>query len=98
VVFYARDGERLGDKSSLELLICEVTGIAKGAIRGGRLADFSMEEKMSWAANRSTKREEDAIYSLLGMFEVSMPLVYGEGRSKALRRLRREIEETSAGN
>jgi hypothetical protein len=98
VEFYACGGQRLGDKSSLEALICEVTGIAKDAIRGGRLAEFSMEEKMSWAANRNTKKEEDGIYSLFGLFGVSMPLVYGEGKDNALRRLHREINETSAGS
>jgi hypothetical protein len=97
VVFYTRDGERLGDKSSLETLICEVTGISVEALHGGRLADFSIEEKMSWAANRSTKREEDGVYSLFGLFGISMPLVYGEGRENALRRLCKEIDEMSAG-
>ena len=51
---------------------------------------------MTWAANRRTKRE-DGIYSLLGMLTVSMPLASGEGRDRALRRLRKEIDEASAG-
>jgi hypothetical protein len=45
---------------------------------------------MSWAANRDTKRTEDRAYSLLGIFDVTMPLVYGEGE-KAFRRLQEEI-------
>jgi hypothetical protein len=36
--------------------------------------------KMSWAANRETTRVEDVAYSLLGIFEVNMPLLYGEGK------------------
>jgi hypothetical protein len=47
---------------------------------------------MSWAEGRETKREEDAAYSLLGIFDVHMPLIYGEGQTKAVIRLRREIE------
>ena len=93
VEFFTSDGSRLGDKSSLETIILEVTGIAKRALRGNPLAGFSVEERMSWAANRNTKRDEDGIYSLLGIFEVSMPLVYGEGREKALKRLRKEIDD-----
>ena len=48
---------------------------------------------MSWAAKRQTKREEDAAYSLLGIFNIHMPLIYGEGRQKALNRLRKQISD-----
>jgi len=53
-----------------------------------------MNERMSWAAKRDIKREEDAAYSLLGIFDIHMPLIYGEGREKALARLQKEIEES----
>jgi hypothetical protein len=95
VLFYARDGGQLGDKLSLERLICEVTGVAKDAINGDKLTSFSFKEKMSWVEKRSTKKEEDIIYSMLGIFNVSMPVIYGEGSSKALRRLRREVDDMS---
>ena len=52
---------------------------------------------MSWAAKRDTKRKEDKAYSLLGIFGVSMPLLYGEGGDKALRRLRNEITKAEQG-
>ncbi|CAN9443244.1 unnamed protein product [Alternaria alternata] len=45
---------------------------------------------MSWAAGRQTKRKEDAAYSLLGLFNVHMPLIYGEG-DQAFQRLQEEI-------
>ena len=45
---------------------------------------------MSWAAGRSTTRTEDTAYCLLGIFDVHMPLLYGEDR-KAFRRLQEEI-------
>jgi hypothetical protein len=49
---------------------------------------------MSWASRRSTTRVEDRAYSLLGIFDINMPLLYGEGR-KAFRRLQEEIIRTS---
>jgi hypothetical protein len=52
---------------------------------------------MSWAANRQTKREEDKAYSLLGIFDTYMPLIYGEGAKNAFRRLREEIDKHSKG-
>jgi hypothetical protein len=45
---------------------------------------------MSWAAKRKTKRPEDLAYSLLGIFDVNMPLIYGEG-TMAFQRLQEEI-------
>ncbi|KAI5857478.1 hypothetical protein GGS23DRAFT_587605 [Durotheca rogersii] len=45
---------------------------------------------MSWAADRKTSREEDIAYCLLGIFDINMPLVYGEGM-KAFTRLQQEI-------
>ena len=50
---------------------------------------------MSWTANRQTKHKEDRAYSLLGIFNISMPLIYGEGAEKAFGRLREEIYKRS---
>jgi hypothetical protein len=50
---------------------------------------------MSWAKTRLTKREEDKAYSLLGIFDIHMPLIYGEGEANAFRRLREEIDKSS---
>jgi hypothetical protein len=88
VEFFFKDWDRLGDKKSLEQLICEKTGIPSKALRGSPLADFSATERMSWAGTRQTTREEDMAYSLLGIFDVSMPLIYGERQANAVGRLR----------
>jgi hypothetical protein len=40
---------------------------------------------MSWASRRVTTRIEDMAYSLMGLFGVQMPLLYGEGRNAFLR-------------
>jgi hypothetical protein len=52
---------------------------------------------MSWAKTRVTKYEEDIAYSLQGIFDVYMPLLYGEGRERALNRLREEIDKRVSG-
>lgn len=45
---------------------------------------------MSWAAKRRTTRREDTAYCLLGIFNVTMSMIYGEG-DYAMRRLQEEI-------
>jgi hypothetical protein len=45
---------------------------------------------MSWAVKRQTTRPEDQAYCLLGLFDVKMPLLYGEG-AYAFIRLQEEI-------
>lgn len=50
---------------------------------------------MSWASKRRTTRVEDKAYSLLGIFDVSLPLIYGEGK-RAFMRLQEEIIKRSA--
>jgi hypothetical protein len=53
---------------------------------------------MSWAERRETTEPEDRAYSLLGIFDVQMPLIYSEGEQNALRRLREEITKAQKGN
>jgi NACHT domain/Heterokaryon incompatibility protein (HET) len=95
VEFFSKDSHRLGDKQSLDQLIHEITGIPILALRASVFSQFSAEHIFDWAENRKTTRDEDWAYSLLGLFEVSMPVIYGEGRVKAVRRLKREIEDAS---
>jgi hypothetical protein len=54
VEFFSEEGEILGNKASLEGLICEITGIPVKALRGGSLSDFSVTERMSWSEKRET--------------------------------------------
>lgn len=54
------------------------------------LSRFPAAQRLSWAANRQTARIEDRAYSLLGLFDVNMPLLYGEGK-EAFVRLQQEI-------
>ncbi|KAJ9493310.1 hypothetical protein H2202_011226 [Exophiala xenobiotica] len=93
VDFFSADGKRLGSKLTLEDMIHDITGIPGTALRGGPLYGFSREERLSWASHRHTKEEEDHAYSLLGIFDVSMPLIYGEGKERAYKRLRKRLRK-----
>ena len=97
VGFFSKEGELLGNRSSLECQISDVTGIPAKALRGSSLAEFSVTERMSWSEKRETTCKEDIAYSLLGIFDVNMPLIYGEGRERALKRLKEEIDKASKG-
>ncbi|KAN0067101.1 HET domain containing protein [Elaphomyces granulatus] len=97
VEFFSEEGEQLGNKKSLERHTHDVTGIPVKALRGSPLSDFSVPERMLWAEKRETTRIEDKAYSLLGIFDVYMPLIYGEGGENAFKRLREEIDRSSKG-
>lgn len=83
VEFYDSNGKLLGDKTSLEHLLHEITKISIRALRKpAELATFTVKERMSWIEHRNTREEEDKAYCLLGIFGVNMPLIYGEVREK----------------
>ena len=94
VEFFSGEGERLGSKNTLERQIHEITKIPIPALRGAPLSHFSVDERMQWAAKRDTTRKEDEAYCLLGIFNVFIPLIYGEGEN-AFRRLKEEINKSS---
>ncbi|KIW47660.1 uncharacterized protein PV06_00333 [Exophiala oligosperma] len=93
VEFFSREGQKLGDKESLLNLLHEVTEIPSLALQGLGLKRYSVEQRFQWAAKRHTMEPEDKAYSLLGIFEVSIPLIYGEGEKHAWDRLQNAIEE-----
>jgi Heterokaryon incompatibility protein (HET) len=93
VEFFSKDQELLGDKRRLERHIHEITGITISALQGVPLSQFDIEDRLSWAKDRQTTREEDKAYSLFGIFDIQIPLLYGEGGEKALKRLREEINK-----
>ncbi|KAH8699387.1 ankyrin repeat-containing domain protein [Phaeosphaeriaceae sp. PMI808] len=91
VLFFAADGTRLGDKTSLCHQIQKITNIPVGVLQGRSLQEYSTNERMSWAKGRSTRRPEDAVYSLFGLVSINMPLIYGEGYKGASKRLHIEL-------
>ncbi|KAI0836376.1 HET-domain-containing protein [Hypoxylon sp. FL0890] len=95
LVFYSDAWVKIGDRSELAGDISAITGIEAPLLQGrADLHTVSIAKKMSWAARRETTRVEDIAYCLLGLFDVNMPLLYGEG-SKAFVRLQEEIIKTS---
>ena len=85
----------LGTKDSLCDLIVTASRISKPYINGKQHThSASVAERFSWASRRTTSRIEDEAYSLLGLFEVQLPLLYGEGHN-AFRRLQEELLRVS---
>jgi hypothetical protein len=90
VQFFAKDWSLVGAKADMVDSISDITGIERGFLRGAELGLASVAKRMSWASDRATTRIEDQAYCLLGIFDVFMPLLYGEGRH-AFHRLQEEI-------
>jgi hypothetical protein len=98
VVFLDKDWQGLGHRNDAQTRIARITGIPQLYLDGlqhSLRGEVSAAEKFSWAAQRNTSRKEDQAYCLLGLFDVSMPLLYGEG-DRALRRLQRKIIKSSS--
>ncbi|KAL8786982.1 MAG: hypothetical protein Q9195_007960 [Heterodermia aff. obscurata] len=93
--FYDRDWNHVQSKSHLVAKLCSKTGIPEDVLTGrASPSHCSIAQRMSWAARRKTTRVEDRAYCLLGIFDVSMPQIYGE-REKAFLRLQRAISQQS---
>ncbi|KAI0432720.1 HET-domain-containing protein [Xylaria sp. FL1042] len=94
VEFYDCDWKCFGSKAQLAPILAWITGVDPGVLKGGSLDQILVGRRMSWAANRQTRRVEDIAYCLLGIFDINMPLLYGEGE-KAFVRLQEEIIRSS---
>lgn len=94
VGFFSVDGQQMVTKSSLEGDISEVTGIPIKALQGQPLSDYNVSERLAWAKNRKTTRKEYEAYCLLGIFDIYLSLIYGEG-SNAFVRLGDAVDQRS---
>ncbi|KAI4923577.1 uncharacterized protein J4E92_007551 [Alternaria infectoria] len=97
VEFYAADWTFIGSKASRAEEIATITGIALAALQNVWAVQkdrYLAAEKMSWAAHRRVTKSEDMAYCLLGLFDVNMPLLYGEGGRRAFRRLQQVVFES----
>ncbi|KAK0651415.1 heterokaryon incompatibility protein-domain-containing protein [Cercophora newfieldiana] len=93
--FFDRDWNFVGGREDLEDTLFEITGIDGDVLRDSSgLASIPVGRRMSWAVGRKTTRIEDRAYSLLGIFNIHMPLLYGEGE-RAFFRLQQEIASQS---
>ncbi len=91
VHFYDQTWTFRGSKGDLTTAILRITRINQLVLQdSAQLAKLSVAERMTWASGRKTTRIEDTAYCLLGIFDINMPLLYGEG-NKAFSRLQQEI-------
>ncbi|KAK4173371.1 hypothetical protein QBC36DRAFT_58227 [Triangularia setosa] len=103
VIFYSRNWNVLGTKLKnvkhseqplcldFATIVSQITGVEVDVLSGYlNLDSISVAGKMKWAAKRRTTRTEDMAYCLMGLFNVNMPLLYGEG-DRAFMRLQEEI-------
>ncbi|KAL4076543.1 heterokaryon incompatibility protein-domain-containing protein [Scleroderma yunnanense] len=91
VRFFDKDWHSIGDKKTLASTLEAITRVPQHILINGLASNRPcVAQIMSWAANRRTTRVEDIAYSLLGLLDVNMPMLYGEGK-KAFHRLQLEI-------
>ncbi|KAI1739823.1 heterokaryon incompatibility protein-domain-containing protein [Xylaria scruposa] len=94
VMFYGKDWCYLGSKAhdeDVRISLAKITGIDARVLEAiVPPGEISIAARMKWASRRKTTRLEDAAYCLMGLFDVNMPLLYGEG-TKAFIRLQEEI-------
>ncbi|KAE9375038.1 HET-domain-containing protein, partial [Stipitochalara longipes BDJ] len=93
VVFFSGKWIEFGTRQSISSILSKITGIDLKILENPtseRLFGVSIAKRMSWASRRVTTRVEDMAYCLLGLFDVHIPLLYGEGE-RAFMRLQEEI-------
>jgi hypothetical protein len=93
VEFFSQEGESLGSKTSLQIMIHEITSIPSEVLNGAPLSRFSVNERLRWAEGRMTGRDEDRAYCLQGILDVELAPIYGEGKAGAFDRLKREMHK-----
>ncbi|KAJ0279018.1 hypothetical protein COL940_006993 [Colletotrichum noveboracense] len=91
----AEDCDEAASKDALLSRVSQITGISTAYLvykrkRIAPISGASVAERMSWLSCRKTSRVEDMAYCMLGIFDINMPLLYGEG-SRAFTRLQEEI-------
>ncbi|KAH8723021.1 heterokaryon incompatibility protein-domain-containing protein [Phaeosphaeriaceae sp. PMI808] len=95
VLFYNQNNRFIGSKRTLRRSISMITRICEEVLEDAScLYAVPVARRMSWASGRKTTRVEDVAYSLLGIFDVHMPMLYGEGEH-AFIRLQEEIIKRS---
>ncbi|KAI1753036.1 heterokaryon incompatibility protein-domain-containing protein [Xylaria castorea] len=95
VHFYSRNWTPIGTKKDLAPLLAEITRVdERYLLYAEDIRSASVAQRMAAVADRTTTRPEDIAYCLLGLFNVNMPLLYGEG-AMAFVRLQEEIMKVS---
>ncbi|KAG2741385.1 hypothetical protein P692DRAFT_20866383 [Suillus brevipes Sb2] len=94
IKFFNKDWQQLTeqdddkeDDTPLMTVLQEVTGIPESDLIDFWPVPRYIDKRMTWAAQRKTTRAEDVAYSLMGLFDVSLQIAYGEGGERAFGRL-----------
>lgn len=86
---FLRSGESI---PAINGYLATITGVPKKVLWDFQKSKkVSFDRRLEWMIGRQTTKAEDKIYSQLGLFDVSMSLVYGEGVERAFERLREEF-------
>ena len=95
VWFFNKNWQLIGDKRTRSRTLSKITRVPGHILEKGLSGNRPcVAQVISWAAYRMTKRVEDRAYSLMGLLDVNMPMLYGEGK-KAFHRLQLELIRTS---
>ncbi|KAF7912744.1 uncharacterized protein EAF01_001765 [Botrytis porri] len=82
----------LGTKNEHAAAIERITGVLRDVILGNLYPGYcNAAQRISWASKRETTRKEDMAYCLMGLFDIHMLPMYGEGSENAFLRLQQEI-------
>jgi hypothetical protein len=93
VVFYNREWQVIAKVQDIVKVMERITQIPELVLLFGTTESYCVAEKMKWASKRRTTRREDMAYCLLGLFDINMPLLYGEG-DKAFERLQEILKRS----
>ncbi|KAG7148323.1 Vegetative incompatibility protein HET-E-1 like [Verticillium longisporum] len=95
LVFYDQKWKPMGTRLELAALVKDITAVPAHMLSADASKPWpNTAIRMSWAANRAPSRAEDIAYCLLGIFDIQMPLLYGEGNA-AFQRLQLELLKQS---
>lgn len=96
LILFSRDWKLIGSRVKMAGEIHRITRIEPGVLGKPELLwEVSVAKRMSWAAHRETTRKEDEAYCLLGLFNINMPLLYGEGERSFIRLQEAIIREST---
>lgn len=97
IIFCAASWLEFGTKSALSGDLSTFTKVSEQILRGQRPVETAtIANRMGWVSNRATTEPEDLAYSLMGILSVNMPLMHGEGASKAFFHLQQEVMKDSS--
>lgn len=98
--FYDASWDKIAAKQDIIHELETITGVPRQSLLGfdPSTTEATVAQRMSWAARRTTTRDEDRSYSLLGLFDVNLPMIYGEGGRNAFVRLQQAVLERTRDN